>query len=72
MEWERIVGANVRRIRLSKAMTQEAVALAANVDLRYLGSIERGDGNPSVSVLGRLAAILEVHPSELFLDAGPQ
>ena len=61
-----MVGRNVRRFRLERAMTQERLALEAAIDLRYLGGIERGEQNPSVAILGRLAAVLEVHPSALF------
>ena len=66
MEWEQIVGANIRRVRQERGLTQEELALAAETDLRYLGSIERGKGNPSVAMLGRLAAVLGVHPRDLF------
>ncbi len=40
--------------------------MSADMDLRYLGGIERGEHNPTVSVIGRLAEALKVHPSELF------
>lgn len=70
MKWEEVVGSAVRSIRISKGMTQDELARAASVDLRYLGSIERGQGNPSVAVLGRLGAALSVHPRE-FLEASP-
>jgi transcriptional regulator with XRE-family HTH domain len=66
MEWERIVGANVRRFRKEAGLSQERLALSAGIDLRYLGGIERGEHNPSVAVLGRLAEALEVHPSAFF------
>jgi len=62
--WEAVVGDNVRLVRKSKNMTQAELATAAGMDLRYLGSIERGGGNPSLAVLGRLAKALGVHPSE--------
>ena len=66
MDWSVIVGANVRRLRKERGLTQEEVALSAHTDLRYLGSIERGKANPSVLLLGRLAEVLDVHPSVLF------
>lgn len=49
-----------------RGMTQEGLAMSANLDLRYLGGIERGEQNPTVSVIGRLAEALEIHPAELF------
>jgi len=69
MEWEKIVGANVRRFRQDRGMTQERLALEAAVDLRYIGGIERGEQNPSVAVLGRLAKTLGVQPG-LFFETG--
>jgi transcriptional regulator with XRE-family HTH domain len=47
-------------------LTQEALAAAAEIDMRYVGGIERGQENPTVSVLGRLAGALGVTPDALF------
>ncbi len=66
MEWEEIVGANIRRFRKERGLTQEQLAMTAGLDLRYLGGIERGEHNPTVSVLSRIAESLEIHPAELF------
>ena len=68
MDWGKIVGLNVRRLRVERKLTQEQLAHDAEIDLTYLGGIERGRRNPSVSVLGRLAAVLAVHPKRLFDD----
>jgi transcriptional regulator with XRE-family HTH domain len=65
MEWGKIVGVNVRRLRVERKLTQEQLAHEAEIDLTYVGGIERGARNPSVNVLGRLAASLGVHPREL-------
>lgn len=68
MRWEAVVGSNVRRLRKERGLTQEKLSLDADIDLRYLGGIERGENNPSVAVLGRLANVLGVHPSALLQD----
>lgn len=68
MDWGRIVGTNVRRLRVERKLTQEQLAHDAGIDLTYLGGIERGRRNPSVQVLGHLAASLAVHPKELLED----
>ena len=60
------MGLNVRRIRKERGLTQERVALESEIDLTYLGGIERGRRNPSVAVVGRIAAVLGVHPRALF------
>jgi transcriptional regulator with XRE-family HTH domain len=72
MRWEAIVGRNVKRLRQAKKLTQEALAHAAEIDTRYVGGIERGEENPSVAVLGRLAEALGVHPSALLADPSEQ
>ncbi len=64
-DWRRIVGANVRRLRLARGLTQEEVAFGAKIDLTYLGGIERGVRNPSLVVMGRVARTLTVDLTEL-------
>lgn len=66
MVWNRIVGINVRRRRVERKLIQEQLAHGAEIDLTYLGEIERCRRNPSVSVVGRLAASRGVHPRDLF------
>ena len=68
MDWNKIVGANVRRLRIERKVTQEQLAHDAEIDLTYLGGIERGRRNPSVAVIGRLAGVLAVHPKTLLED----
>lgn len=66
MDWERIVAANIKRLRLERGLSQEALAHDAGIAMRHLGRIERGQGNPTVAVLGRLAGVLGVHPRDLY------
>ena len=66
MNWNKVVGDNVRRLRVERKLTQEQLAHDAEIDLTYVGGIERGRRNPSVIVIGRLARILDVHPRDLF------
>jgi transcriptional regulator with XRE-family HTH domain len=67
MRWEEVVGRNVRRLRKARGLTQEALAHGAEIDTRYLGGIERGQENPSVAVVARIAAVLGVQPAELLV-----
>lgn len=68
MDWNRIVGANVRKLRGERGLTQEQLAHDAEIDVTYLRGIEAGRRNPSVLVIGRLAAALSVHPIDLLTD----
>jgi len=65
LNWRAIVGANVRRARQKAGLTQEQVALQADIDLTYMGGIERGRRNPTVIVLVRIAEALGLEPSDL-------
>lgn len=64
-DWRAIVGGNIRRRRQELGLTQEQVALDAEIDLTYMGGIERGRRNPSLLVLVRVATVLKVAPAEL-------
>lgn len=66
MNWNKVVGDNVRGKRIERKLTQEQLAHDAEIDVTYLRGIEAGRRNPSVAVLGRLAAILGVEPQYLF------
>jgi transcriptional regulator with XRE-family HTH domain len=68
MQGRILVGRNIRRIRVSQAMPQERLAYDAGVDRSYLGGMERGEENPTVDVLERIAVTLAVPLRELFAD----
>lgn len=65
IDWRTVVGTNVRRARNAAGLTQEQVALDAEIDLTYMGAIERGTRNPSVLVLARIAEALNIEPADL-------
>jgi transcriptional regulator with XRE-family HTH domain len=66
MGWKEIVGTNIRRLRKARGASQESLAAEANVGMRYLGFVERGQANPSVEVVGQIADALGVPPGKLF------
>ena len=65
MDWRAIFGSNVRRDRQNGGLTQEQLAFESSIDLTYLGGIERGRRNPSLLVIVRIAAALDVDPASL-------
>ena len=67
-DWRIIVGRNVRRIRLQRAMTQEELSFEADIDLTYVGGIERGKRNPSLLVMARIAKALAVPLGKLIAE----
>jgi transcriptional regulator with XRE-family HTH domain len=68
MEGRKLIAANVRRLRVALGLSQERLAFDAGVDRSYLGGMERGEANPTVDVLDRIAKTLEVPLSELFAE----
>ena len=66
MNWNKVVGDNVRQLRIERKLTQEQLAHDSEIDVTYLRGIEAGRRNPSVAVLGRLASALSVNPDALF------
>lgn len=53
-----LFGENVRRARLERQMTLEALATEAGLAYCYMGGIERGQKNPTLDVVERIAAVL--------------
>ena len=73
MDWEKIVGVNLRRLRKERGLSQEGLAGEAGLAMRHLGRIERGEGNPTVAILGRLADVLGVQPTAFYeYEAAPK
>ena len=71
MDVVQLLGVNVRHHRKLKGMTQEQLAVAADMERSYVSDLERGTRNPSVMALGRLAKALGVQPHVL-LRPGPE
>jgi len=66
MDTKELLGKRVRDLRKKRGMTQEQLAEVAGVDVKYLGSIERGIENPTVRILEKLAATLSVKVHQIF------
>ena len=64
------VGLNVRNLRNSRGLSQEQLALAAEVDRSYISEIELAKNSASIDVLERISDALGVDPKELFNERG--
>ena len=62
------VGA-IRHLRLQRDMTQQEVADACGLDIRYVGSIERGQRDPTFGALHGIAPVFRMKTSELLRKA---
>ena len=59
-------GDRLREIRLGKGVSQEALALTADLHRTYVSSVERGERNVSIVNIARLAEALNVPIREFF------
>lgn len=51
---------NLRAVRSERGLSQEQLAVDAELSRYYVSSIERGVGNPSLEVIERLSSALAV------------
>ena len=59
------VGANLRKIRTEKGVSQEELAHRTQMTLAQIGRFERGEINSGISMLSFLARALDIEPFEL-------
>lgn len=66
-----LVGWNLRRLRVAKALSQEALGLLADVEPSYIGRIERGRENTTIETLEGLADVLGAPLAAFFVIPEP-
>ena len=71
MDIRKVVARNVRRLRVAKELSQESLAVDAEVDRTHVSRIERGIENPTILVLARLADALDADVVEFFRPPKP-
>lgn len=62
----RAFGATLQLIKTNAGMTQEQLAHAAGVGRTYIGEVEIGIRNPTLTTIWHLAAALHVFPRPFF------
>jgi transcriptional regulator with XRE-family HTH domain len=65
----RAFGRRVREARLECGLSQEQLANLTGLHRTYVGSVERGERNPSLVNIARLACALRTRAGELVPDA---
>lgn len=62
---QRAVGRNLRAYREAKGLSQEVFADVLGYHRTYIGGLERGERNLSLKALERIAARIDLDPTEL-------
>ena len=65
MDLRGVFATNLRRLRNAKGLSQDDLAYEAEVSRSYLSQLEKGVFHASLRIIGRLAEVLDVEPSEL-------
>jgi transcriptional regulator with XRE-family HTH domain len=63
---------NLRRARLARGMSQQALATACRLHLTEVSLLERAGREPRLSTITRLAHGLKMHPGELLDGINPK
>jgi transcriptional regulator with XRE-family HTH domain len=65
-----LVARNIRRLRVARGLSQEALAVDAEIDRTYVSRLERNLENPTVAVMERVAGALNCKIADLFAPSG--
>jgi len=68
----RAFGAQVRHFRTSRGLSQTAFAVACKLDPNYIGGVERGERNPTLENIAKIAKALKVPVSLLVAGVDTQ
>ncbi|MFF2480616.1 helix-turn-helix domain-containing protein [Paenibacillus sp. NPDC058071] len=58
-KFARYIGENIRTLRKLRGLSQEQLALRAEINASYMGQVERGEKSPTIDVLGKIAGALQ-------------
>ena len=62
------LGGAIRAVRTRSGISQEALALSANIDRSYLGGIERGEVNLALVNIVKIASALGISVAALMQE----
>jgi transcriptional regulator with XRE-family HTH domain len=69
MDVRRVVGRNLKRARLERGLSQEALAHDAQIAPSFLSQIENGIRSPTITKLQDLATTLRIPIVEFFAES---
>ncbi len=62
---ERLFGRILQELRTERGLSQEKLGFESNYHRTYISQLERGQKNPSLEAIFRLARVLGIRPSEM-------
>ncbi len=68
MEIRKTFAANLKKYRKAKGLSQEDLAHQAELDRTYISALERCVYAASIDVVGKIAVVLEILPSDLLAE----
>ncbi len=63
-------GLRVRKFRTERGYSQESLADKTGIHRTYIGGIERGERNPTLLMIHRIADAMKIDPVLLLSDEG--
>lgn len=72
-EISRKIGKNIRALRKTSGLSQEQLALRADINASYMGQVERGEKNPTIDVLSKISSALGMPLEQIIrIDTQPK
>lgn len=67
--WVRVVGANIRRLRREKRLSQDELASILGITGKHLGRVERAERNPTLEMIAQLCDHFGLQESYFYEDS---
>lgn len=64
MDLRGVFATNLRRLRNERGFSQDDLAYEAEISRSYLSQLEKGSFHASLKIIGKLATVLKVDPTE--------
>lgn len=61
-------GDRLKQLRKERGLSQEEMALRADITTSYYGQLERGQANPSIALLEKICAVMNIQIADIFTD----
>ncbi len=61
-----LLGKRIKEVRKSRGLTQDALSEKIGIDSKHLSRIECGKNRPSIELLYKISAVLNIEPYRIF------